>query len=39
MDANAQSHKLTIFDARQSIVALTNKVQQSRQVETLLLFC
>lgn len=27
MDANAQSHKLTIFDARQSSVAVTNKVQ------------
>ncbi len=27
MDANAQSHKLTIFDARQSTVAVTNKVQ------------
>lgn len=26
MDANAQSHKLTIFDARQSSVAATNKV-------------
>lgn len=26
MDANAQSHKLTIFDARQSSVAVTNKV-------------
>lgn len=25
MDANAQSHKLTIFDARQSSVAITNK--------------
>lgn len=29
MDANAQSHKLTIFDARQSSVAITNKVQHS----------
>lgn len=28
MDANAQSHKLTIFDARQSSVAVTNKVRQ-----------
>lgn len=28
MDANAQSHKLTIFDARQSSVAVTNKVQE-----------
>lgn len=27
MDANAQSHKLIIFDARQSSVAVTNKVQ------------
>ena len=27
MDANAQSHKLTIFDARQSSVAVTNKVR------------
>lgn len=26
MDANAQSHKLTIFDARQSSVADNNKV-------------
>lgn len=26
MDANAQSHKLTVFDARQSSVADTNKV-------------
>uniref|UniRef100_A0A3B4TMV0 Myotubularin related protein 1a n=1 Tax=Seriola dumerili TaxID=41447 RepID=A0A3B4TMV0_SERDU len=28
MDANAQSHKLTIFDARQSSVAVTNKVRR-----------
>ncbi|KAK5876175.1 hypothetical protein CesoFtcFv8_027171 [Champsocephalus esox] len=27
MDANAQSHKLTIFDARQSSVAVTNKAK------------
>uniref|UniRef100_A0AAQ5ZY01 Phosphatidylinositol-3,5-bisphosphate 3-phosphatase n=1 Tax=Amphiprion ocellaris TaxID=80972 RepID=A0AAQ5ZY01_AMPOC len=27
MDANAQSHKLTIFDARQSSVAITNKAK------------
>ncbi|XP_053715573.1 myotubularin-related protein 1a isoform X2 [Synchiropus splendidus] len=27
MDANAQSHKLTIFDARQSSVAVTNKTK------------
>ncbi|XP_053271941.1 myotubularin-related protein 1a isoform X1 [Pleuronectes platessa] len=27
MDANAQSHKLTIFDARQGSVAVTNKVK------------
>ncbi|XP_041840776.1 myotubularin-related protein 1a isoform X2 [Melanotaenia boesemani] len=27
MDANAQSHKLTIFDARQSSVAFTNKAK------------
>lgn len=27
MDANAQSHKLTIFDARQSSVALSNKAK------------
>ncbi|CAF93425.1 unnamed protein product, partial [Tetraodon nigroviridis] len=27
MDANAQSHKLTIFDARQSSVAMTNKAK------------
>lgn len=26
MDANAQSHKLIIFDARQNSVADTNKV-------------
>lgn len=26
MDANAQSHKLTVFDARQSSMADTNKV-------------
>lgn len=26
MDANAQSHKLAIFDARQCSVAITNKV-------------
>lgn len=30
MDANAQSHKLTIFDARQSSVAVTNKVRHGR---------
>lgn len=30
MDANAQSHKLTIFDARQSSVAVTNKVRRAR---------
>lgn len=29
MDANAQSHKLTIFDARQSSVADTNKVRSA----------
>lgn len=29
MDANAQSHKLTIFDARQSSVAFTNKVEHN----------
>ncbi|KAK5605340.1 Myotubularin- protein 1 [Crenichthys baileyi] len=28
MDANAQSHKLTIFDARQSSVALSNKAKE-----------
>ncbi|XP_029381995.1 myotubularin-related protein 1a isoform X5 [Echeneis naucrates] len=27
MDANAQSHKLTIFDARQSSVAITNRAK------------
>uniref|UniRef100_A0A1A7YE63 phosphatidylinositol-3,5-bisphosphate 3-phosphatase n=2 Tax=Iconisemion striatum TaxID=60296 RepID=A0A1A7YE63_9TELE len=27
MDANAQSHKLTIFDARQSSIAFTNKTK------------
>lgn len=37
MDANAQSHKLTIFDARQSSVAGTNKVEE-RQAQPLL-FC
>lgn len=31
MDANAQSHKLTIFDARQSSVADTNKVMKERE--------
>lgn len=38
MDANAQSHKLTIFDARQSSVAVTNKVQE-RQAQPLLFCC
>lgn len=38
MDANAQSHKLTIFDARQSSVAVTNKVEE-RQAQPLLLCC
>ncbi len=43
MDANAQSHKLTIFDARQSSVALTNKVQNTqtclnRKIDILFLF-
>lgn len=37
MDANAQSHKLTIFDARQSSVAVTNKVEHSHtETETYL---
>lgn len=31
MDANAQSHKLTIFDARQNSVADTNKVNRDIQ--------
>uniref|UniRef100_A0A8C6M548 Myotubularin related protein 1a n=1 Tax=Nothobranchius furzeri TaxID=105023 RepID=A0A8C6M548_NOTFU len=29
MDANAQSHKLTIFDARQSNIAVTNKTKDA----------
>lgn len=33
MDANAQSHKLTIFDARQNSVADTNKVQRCLQTQ------
>lgn len=33
MDANAQSDKLTIFDARQSSVADTNKVNGERARE------
>ena len=32
MDANAQSHKLLIFDARQSSVADTNKVPGSKVI-------
>ena len=31
LDANAQSHKLCIFDARQSSVADTNKVRKGAQ--------
>jgi myotubularin-related protein 1/2 len=34
MDANAQSHKLLIFDARQSSVADTNKVPRSKVMRT-----
>lgn len=30
LDANAQSHKLCIFDARQSSVAITNKVSKAK---------
>lgn len=38
MDANAQSHKLTIFDARQSSVAFTNKVEHSYAETEIYLF-
>lgn len=35
MDANAQSHKLFIFDARPSVNAAANKVKQTFQTHDL----